>query len=49
MLSQHLDTSLKVLLKVINVSLVKKLKVIMVVLEAKMILRYQIGSFLEVF
>ena len=46
---QNLSTTFKVLLKVINVSLVMKLKVVLVVLEAKMVLRYEIGSFLAVF
>ena len=46
---QHLITNLEVLLKVIHVSLLMKLEVVLVVLEAKMVLRYQIGSFLAVF
>ena len=46
MLLQHLGRTLKELLKVINESLVMKVKVVLV-LGAKMVLRYQIGSFLE--
>ena len=46
---QHMVTTLEVLLKVIHVSLIMKLEVVLVVLEAKMVLRYQIGSFLAVF